>query len=332
MYGERDEPYAVVTRLSQRLEATLAPEAVLPAIVETVARALHLPSVAIALRNDDAFTVVARYGTPRDPALILPLTYQGDTVGQLIFATRAPGEDLTANDKRLLEELARHTGLAAYAVRLTADLQRSREHLVVAREEERRRLRRDLHDGLGSALTSVAFQLDAACNLLDEDTQAVKALLMEVKGQTQTAITDIRHLVYNLRPPILDEWGLVAALREQVAQFQLNGVQVTVEAPDSLPALPAAVEVAAYRIALEALANVVRHAKASCCAIQLHLADAALILTIRDNGTGLPPDCHAGVGVSAMRERAAELGGSCVIENVAGAGAQVFARLPLAKE
>jgi signal transduction histidine kinase len=332
LFGDRDEPYAVVTRLSRRLEATLAPEAVASTIVETVARALHLPAVALALRQENAFAIVARHGAARDPALILPLTYQGETVGQLLLAARAPGEAFTTDDTRLLEELARHAGLAAHAVRLTAELQRARERLVMAREEERRRLRRDLHDGLGSALTGVAFHLDAACNLLEDDPQAVKALLREVKGQTQTAIADIRRLVYNLRPPILDEWGLVAALREQVAQFQLQGVQVTVEAPETLPALPAAVEVAAYRIALEALANVIRHANASCCALQLHLTDEALILEIADNGAGLPTTYHPGVGVSAMRERAAELGGSCVIEHRASGGTQVSARLPLAKE
>jgi two-component system, NarL family, sensor kinase len=332
LYGERDEPYAVVTRLSRRLEGTLAPEAVLPTIVDTIARALKLPYVAISLRQENAFAVVAHYGAPLDPALILPLSYQGEVVGQLLLTARATGEALTAADRHLLDELARHAGLAAHAVQLTADLQRSRGRLVTAREEERRRLRRDLHDGLGSALTSVAFQLDAACNLLDDDPRAARALLMDVKGQTQATIADIRHLVYNLRPPILDEWGLVAALREQVAQYQLNQVQVTVDAPEALPALPAAVEVAAYRIALEGLSNVIRHAAASRCVLRLDLTDEALILDVQDNGRGLLADYHAGVGVSAMRERAAELGGSCVIENMGTGGARVYACLPLAKE
>jgi signal transduction histidine kinase len=200
------------------------------------------------------------------------------------------------------------------------------------REEERRRLRRDLHDGLGSALTSVTFQLDAASNLLDRDPAAVKTLLSELKAQTQAAIADIRRLVYNLRPPILDEWGLVAALHEQVAQYELNAVRVTVEAPESLPALPAAIEVAAYRIALEALANVIRHAQATRCTIRLDVYDDALTIEVQDNGRGLPPDYHAGVGISAMRERAAELGGSCVIENVAAGGTRVYTWLPLRKE
>jgi signal transduction histidine kinase len=356
-YGQRDEPYRVVSRLGQRLEATLAPEAVLPTIVETVAQALKLPYAAITLQQDGAVVSAATFGKepgggkPRpyisgnveaslaDALIRLPLIYQTEQIGELVLAPRGPGESFTPADRALLSDLARQAGVAAHAVRLTTDLQRltgelqqSRTLLVTTREEERRRLRRDLHDGLGSALTSVTFQLDAANNLLDRDPQAVKTLLKELKAQTQASIADIRRLVYNLRPPILDEWGLVAALREQVAQYQLNAVQVTVDAPESVPPLPAAVEVAAYRIALEALANVIRHANASTCAICLALCDDALTLEVRDDGGGLPSSFHAGVGINAMRERAAELGGSCVVETMTNGGTRVSARLPLLKE
>ena len=360
LYGQRDEPYAVITSLSQRLEATLAPDAVLPTIVETVAQALKLPYAAILLKRDDEFAIAASYGkepgkdrpgrahpslsgdggvSGRDGLFSLPLVYQREPIGKLLLAPRAPGEDFTRADLHLLSELTRQISLAAHALRLTADLQRSNEYLqaararlVTTREEERRRLRRDLHDGLGSELTSVTFQLDAASNLLDHDPATVKTLLKELKAQTQASIADIRRLVYNLRPPILDEWGLVAALREQVAQYQLNNVQVSVEAPESLPALPAAIEVAAYRIALEALANVIRHAHASTCTIRLASCDDVLTVEVEDNGAGLPPGYHAGVGINAMRERAAELGGSCMVATTRRGGTRVFARLPLLKE
>lgn len=171
-----------------------------------------------------------------------------------------------------------------------------------------------------------------AIGLLERDPQAARALLTDLKLQTQASIADIRRLIYNLRPPILDEWGLMAALHEQVAQYQLNHVQVCVEAPESLPPLPAAVEVAAYRIALEALANAVRHAHASTCIIHLALSDDALTVEVRDNGEGLPEDYHPGVGISAMRERAAELGGSCMVETMTTGGTRVSARLPRPKE
>ncbi len=203
---------------------------------------------------------------------------------------------------------------------------------MTAREEERRRLRRDLHDGLGAALTSLMFKLDATDTLLDRDLQAARTLLGEVRSQMQTSITDIRRLIYNLRPPTLDEWGLVAALREHIAQYALGEVRVTLDAPETLPPLAAAVEVAVYRITLEALANVVKHAKATTCAIRLALVDDTLTVEVQDDGVGRPVDAHAGVGTLAMRERAAELGGVCVIEDVLPHGTRVSASIPLREE
>jgi signal transduction histidine kinase len=220
----------------------------------------------------------------------------------------------------------------AHAVRLTADLRRSRERLVAAREEERRRLRRDLHDGLGPQLASLTLKLDAARNLLAHDPAAADALLVELKDQTQTAIADIRRLVYDLRPPALDQLGLVPALREHaLTRKALNGLQIAVEASEPWPALPAAVEVAAYRIVLEALTNVERHARARRCVVRLTLDDA-LQLEIADDGVGLSPGYQAGVGLTSMRERAAELGGSCTIESASDGGTRVLARLPLVRE
>jgi signal transduction histidine kinase len=346
LYGQRDEPYRVISQLGQRLEATLAPDAVLSVIVETVAQALKLPYAAIALKQDEEFAIAASYVSPKagrsmgdamlhspDTFLHLPLLYQSEPVGELVLAPRARGESLTPADQRLLADLARQVGIAAHAVRLTADLQQSRERLVTAREEERRRLRRDLHDGLGSVLTSMMFKLDASDTLFERDPGAAKTLLAEVRTQMQTSLDDIRRLVYNLRPPILDEWGLVAALREQVVQHQLNQVQVFIEAPESFPKLSAAVEVAAYRIALEALSNVLKHAQATTCSMRLALLDDALTVEVQDNGAGPGPvGYHAGVGITAMRERAVELGGTCVIEAGSVGGTRVCARFPMRKE
>ena len=230
--GSATSRIVVVAQFGRRLESTLAPEAMLPAIIETVAQALKLPYAAIALKQGDELHTEAVYGTPVEAALTLPLVYQAETIGQLTLGPRQRGETFTPADRRLLEDLARQIGVAAHAVQLTADLQRSRERLVTTREEERRRLRRDLHDGLGSALTSLMFKLDATDTLLDRDMPAAKALLAETRGQMQASIADIRRLVYDLRPPTLDEWGLVDALREQVAHSTLDDLQVTIEAPD----------------------------------------------------------------------------------------------------
>jgi signal transduction histidine kinase len=335
MYGERDDPYAVVSRLGERLEATLAPDAVLATIVETVREALKLPYTAIALtENGAAPKVAASVGEPAENPLRLPLTYQSEPVGELLLGSRGPHETLGAADRRLLEGLARQAGVAAYAVRLTTDLQRSRERLVAAREEERRRLRRDLHDGLGAQLAGLNVQAGSLRRLIPHDPAAADELVVELREELRGAIADIRRLVYDLRPPALDDLGLVGALRRLAERYGLEGQQpqVLVEAPEDLPRLPAAVEVAVYRITQEALTNVVRHAQAKSCIVRLAVMKEDVTLDILDDGAGIPAEPTAGVGLSSMRERAAELGGSCVVESVPKGGTRVLVRLPLPKE
>lgn len=337
MYGERDDPYAVISRLGERLEGALAPESVLPTIVRTVREALKLPYAAIAFGEGKESAVAAEAGSPVNGLLRLPLVYGGETVGELLLGPR-PGEGgFSPADRRLLEDLTRQAGVAAHAVRLTADLQRSRERLVTAREEERRRLRRDLHDGLGPMLGGLPLKLDVADDLVEEDPPAARELLRGLKSQAKSAVADIRRLVYELRPPALDDLGLVGAIRETAAQYGANGLRISVEAPegDGLPPLPAAVEVAAYRIAQEAMTNVLRHAAADRCAVSLAVSDAALELEVLDDGRGISPGARRGVGIASMRERAEELGGSCVVESppygkgAPGGGTRVRATLPL---
>ncbi|HLY31894.1 MAG TPA: GAF domain-containing sensor histidine kinase [Ktedonobacterales bacterium] len=335
MYGQRDDPYAVIAQLGRRLESTLAPEATLSAIVETVAQALKLPYAAITLRQEGEFRTTTAYGSPVEGTLTLPLSYQTEPVGQLALGPRQRGESFSPADKRLLDDLARQIGIAVHAVRLTADLQRSRERLVTTREEERRRLRRDLHDGLGPTLGGLTLKVGAIRNLLPRDQATADALLAELGAEIEGAVGDIRRLVYDLRPPSLDELGLVGAIRARATQYGLTGgLAVVVEAPEHLPPLPAAVEVAAYRIILEAIANVARHAQATTCRVRLHVSDTreALEIEVCDDGGGLPTERHTGVGLFSMRERAAELGGSCVIESSPAGGVRVLARLPLPKE
>jgi len=278
-------------------------------------------------------------GTTVSEALCLPLVYQNKPVGQLLLGPRAPGESFSSADLQLLDDLAREAGVAVHAVRLTInlqrmteDLQRSREHLVNTREEERRRMRRDLHDGLGPTLASLVQLLDTARTLVTRDPDAAVTLLGDLKVQVKTTITDIRRLVYALRPPALDELGLVSAIGEHIGHYnQSDGLHVLVDAPDPLPSLPAAVEVAAYHIALEAVTNVARHAHTQTCRIRLSL-ESGLCLEITDDGDGLPADFHAGVGLTSMRERAAELGGEFRIEPGTTHGTRVWARLPLPTE
>ena len=342
MYGERDDPYGVLSRLGRRLGAAIEPGTVLPTIVETVAGALKLPYAAISIRRGEGdFEVAAAHGTPTGDETVVPLTYGDETVGRLLLAPRTPGEQFSPADRRLVEDLARNAEVAVYAVRLTDELQRSRERLVTAGEEERRRLRRDLHDGLGPTLASLTLGLDVSLKLLKKSPEDAEEMLSRLKAQTKEAVVDIRRLVYGLRPPALDDLGLVAAVREQAAAHGRlredadggTGLGFRVEAPEDLPPLPAAVEVACYRIAQEAITNVARHARATFCLVRFSLEPGknGLRLEVSDDGVGLPEAAsrRSGVGLSSMRERAEELGGELSVTARPEGGTRVSVRFPL---
>jgi signal transduction histidine kinase len=363
MYGERDEPGRILARLGQQIENVITHEKLLPSIVETVARSLKLPFAQIewarqlepdngsangskgAAVNDgvgaSAAFVAASYGTPPHTSanlLRIPLVYQSELVGQLVLAPRARTHSFSPTDQRTLQALAQQIGLAAHAVRLTADLQRSRERLVTAREEERRRLRRDLHDGLGPVLSSVLLKLGAARRQLPPSTVA-ENLIIEASDDLRNAVADIRRLVNDLRPPVLDQLGLTTAMRdfvENCGSRDAVGVHVTVDLPEDLPRLSAAVEVALYRIMQEAVTNVVRHASADRCTVRLSVEETQdhymLVLDVSDNGVGFPSHRAAGVGLSSMRERAEELGGSFHIESQPEMGARLLTSIPMSKE
>ena len=242
-----------------------------------------------------------------------------------------PGKTSRTAERRLLEDLGRQVAVAAHAVLLDRALRRSRERLVVGREEERRRLRRDLHDGLGPALAGVALGVDAARNMLPTDPHSADALLADLKDETLGCVGEVRRIVEDLRPPALDELGLLPALTAFVDRLSTrdDALRVAVQAPDPLPPLPAAVEVAAYRIATEAMNNVARHAHARSCLLRLEVAQD-LTVEVRDDGVGMPASGAPGVGLPSMAARAAELGGRCVVTQLDGGGTSVMAHLPLA--
>jgi two-component system, NarL family, sensor kinase len=337
MYGDREEPYRAISRLGERLGSSLEPDAVLPTIVASVAEGLRLPYVAIELDEAGRHRIAAEHGEAQGGEPVrLPLEYRGEVVGGLLVLPRSPKDSFSAADLRLLGDLSRQAGVAAHAVRLRQDLVRSRERLVVTREEERRRLRRDLHDGLGPTLAGIGLEIESVRALASSDPKAADALLARLKLEVQDAIGDIRRIAYDLRPPTLDELGLVAAVREQAARLGVSGnglggtpgPRVNVEVPGDLPSLPAAVEVAAYRIALEALTNVSRHAEAARCTIRISV-NGSLELEVSDDGRGVDPASGAGVGLTSMRERAEELGGELSVTPAEGGGTVVRARLPV---
>lgn len=325
VHGDRGDPLRALHRLGEQLDAAAAPDAAVAAVASTVAAGLRLPRVdVIVLRDGVEETAVSSGPGPR-PSVRVPLVHHGEIVGALHVAPNRGEAGLDRRDRRLLDALARHAAATVATLRLGADLQASRERLVTAREEERRRLRRDLHDGLGPTLAGIALGLDIA--RASRDPVEVARLLDELKDEASGAVTDIRRLVEGLRPPTLDELGLVAALERHAERLRGGRLDVVVDAPAVGP-LPAAVEVAAYRIVLEALTNAVRHAEARRCSVALRLDDD-LEVEVTDDGIGVPAAPHAGVGLAAMRERAAELGGTCTVSAASQGGTTVRVRLPV---
>jgi two-component system NarL family sensor kinase len=327
IFGDRDDPYEVVRQLGQRLEATASPDSVLRSVVETLAQALRLPYVAVELTGVERLT--ASHGEPSGQPLTIPLTHRGEEVGRLVLDTGPVREPFGPDDRRLLDGLAGQVGMTAHNLLLTARLQRSLERVVTAREEERRRLRRDIHDGLGPVLASGGMRLEVARALLRTDPEAAQDVLTELGDTQRQALVDLRRLVEGLRPPVLDQLGLVGAVRERADRFTgERNLVVTVDAATDLEPLPAAVEVAAYHIVSEALTNVVKHARARACTVRMW-RDGALRLEIRDDGTGLPDGYRAGMGLHSIRERAAELGGEASAIREATGGTTIRSRLPL---
>ncbi len=334
MFGQRDDPYAVLSELGRQLAVSAAPDSALQTLAETVAITLKLPGAAVELEQDGTWETRAVHGTlPAEATggVVVPLHHQGEVVGRLVVAPRSSREPLGPADRRLLDDISHQSGALAHAARLTTALQRSRERLVLAREEERRRIRRDLHDGLGPSLASQTFRLDVVLERMQDDPAAAADLVAALKHHNQELVADIRRLVYELRPPALDQLGLRGALTAHAGQLDRIGhLAITVETdPEPLPSLPAAVEVAAYRIAREAITNVVHHAAATRCTLNVEVTGTALSLTVTDDGIGLGDANQPGVGLLSMRERAEELGGTLELCAARPSGTQVRATLPI---
>lgn len=326
LFGHRRDPDRVARQLAERLAATT--DELLPLVVGEVARSLRLPHVAVELADG---TVAARAGTPEAvEGMRVPLQHGGRVVGWLVAGRRTPGEPLGGRERRLLERVAAHAGLAVHSATLTAALRQTTERLRAVRAEERARLQRDLHDGLGPALGAVAMRAEAARLLLrsGQDPARVDEVLASIEDGTEAAVTEVRRILQDLQPQVLAERGLLAALDHLAADVPA-GLAVTVDAPDRRP-LPPVVELAVYRIAAEALRNVVRHAGARRAVIALRRAEDRVELTVTDDGAGLPAVPRAGVGLASMRARAARLGGRVDVATRPGGGTEVRASLPVA--
>ena len=314
LFGERPDPLGAASAVAGRIGED--PVVALRAIRD----ALVVPYTALEVDGE----VEASSGSETTHTRRFDL----DGLGHLVVGLRPGDLSFSPGDDQVLRLTVPLLAQTLRARALAAEVVESRGRTIAAIEEERRRLRRDLHDGLGPRLSGVAFTSDAARNLVRTDPAAAEEMLRQLRADTVTAIEEIRAMVYAMRPPALDELGLVPALRQQAVGLRdRDGRPVSVSiSADDLPELPAAVEVAAYRIVTEALANIARHSASRTATVRLGSSADALRLEVTDTGTS--DGWRPGVGLSSMRERATELGGT--LEAGPGpTGGKVAALLPL---
>ncbi|MGJ7909921.1 histidine kinase [Neobacillus sp. LXY-1] len=345
--GRHDDPYSILQELGEQLIKPIAPEQMLDVVIETIQNALRLPYTSITVGINGKETIVIEAGKLKFDLHSFPIVHGGEELGTLHLSSRSAGEAFSPEDDKLIEVLLRQTGPILQNAKMTLgmkllakDLQASREKLVVAREEERLTIRRNLHDELAPKLMSLAFNVAAAEQYIEKNPVKAKGLLESLRQVIRQTVEEIRTMVHGLRPATLDEFGLLGAIRVRVNEIKnmptimgAEPLQVILHVPDTLPVLPAAVEVAAYRIITESLVNVKRHSKASTCSVFLKITATYAQIEITDNGIGMPeklkPAANGGIGLTSIRERAMELGGSCEWERVETGGTRVKAMLPL---
>jgi len=328
--GRRGDPYSVVSSLGERLDRSSDTQTQLTHLAAAIAEAFASPYVRVELDRPGGAPIFAEAGASNEATIELPITQAGVAMG---FVRMAPGRRpvSSSRDQQLLSDLVRLSVASLRNAEMGRELQVIRERLVLAREAERSRLRRELHDGLGPLLGGVKLRLEAARNWIERDpARAVGPLDAAIAEQT-SVIDEIRRIVHDLRPPALDDLGLLGALKQIAARF--SDGRMTAEVRGALPAaLPPAVEVAAYRIVSEALTNAARHSGADSVTAELGFDERFLHLEVRDDGGGIRDDAVPGVGRRSMHERAVELGGTLEILPAEGGGTVVRAALPLAHE
>lgn len=330
VYRGRADAATATARLGRRLADRPEPAEIADSVVRTVVDALFLDRAE--LRGGGIFD--ASVGAPiehdPEPAGVerFPIVFHGEELAELVVPPRRGESSLTDRDREVVEQVAVHAAPALHGARALAELSEAHARLVLAREEERRRLRRDLHDDLSPTLSGLSLAAAAVAKRAATMAPELADQAAELHRDIQAAVEQSREIAYGLRPPILDDRGLVAAIRDRVHGQAADALRIEVHAPETELELPAAVDLAALRIVQEAVSNVRRHAMASTCTITLERRDDELRVQVDDDGVGIPPRVRAGLGLASMRERAADLGGSARFGTAPGGGGRVTVRLP----
>ncbi len=341
VYGRRATPYQVLSDFARRIGGAYASEDVLPQMAQIVAAGTGAERVVVWLRvGDELHAEAASDGGPHpaplpvagqalpslpDADVSVPVVHQGELLGAI--SIRMPrGEPLRPAGEQLVADVASQAGLALSNAGLVEDLRASRQRLVAAQDEARRRLERNLHDGAQQDLVALAIKLRLAGAAADEDPAQTKEIIGELQADTAAALENLRDLARGIYPPLLADLGLVAALN---AQARKSPVPVAVEA-DGVGRLPQEAEAAVYFCCLEALQNIAKYARATQASIRLQAQDGMLCFTVSDDGAGYDARRTVmGSGQRNMADRLAALDGRLEVRSAPGQGTVVTARLPL---
>jgi signal transduction histidine kinase len=347
VYGRRATPYEVLADFAGRMAGTYAVEDLLPRMARILAEGTGAARADVWLRSGDIFhdgavwppgvppqppAHATQAGVPAYPAdRILPVRHQGEVLGALSVSKR-PGESLTPTEGRLLADLAAQVGLVLKNVGLREQLlarleeiRASRQRLVAAQDEERRRIERNIHDGAQQHLVALAIKLSLTESMIGTDTDGERELLAELRRDAAVAVEDLRDLARGIYPPLLASQGLAAAL---AAQARKSPVPTSVTG-DGVGRYPQDVEAAVYFCVLEALQNVAKYACASSAQVQLAASGHDLVFEVSDDGAGFDPGSEAyGTGLQGMADRLQAHGGSLDVRSSPGAGTTILGRLP----
>ena len=333
-YGQRDEPYEVISELGKGMENALDTESTLINFCESTATVLKLPYMGIWLDALDE-NPVADSGDLNSEQISIPLRYESETLGVLRVGRRSNGEVFNHSETVLLNTIAQHISVICHNYLLAQALQSSRELIIKGREEERKRIRRDLHDGLGPTLASTALQLQTARQLLYTKPEAGAAILENLEAKMSTTLAEVRSLVHDMYPSVIDQLGLEEALRRELEKFSSQDLRVTLHVEGEIDHLAAAEEVATYRIIMEAVHNVHKHAKGLDCDVSVYVTEYMLNINIQDDGVGFadidPNSTYRGegTGLNSMRQRAEELGGQMRVAGLEPNGVLISVSIPL---
>jgi len=326
VYGGRASPDRASATLRHRLDAQSSPALVTRTLAEATTEAIRSPGCAVLTTS-----IPGAHSGSADVAdgVDVPLTYQGESLGVVRVLPRRGETGLTARDLRVVTALAAQAAPAVHGAQMLADARAARADQLIAHEEERKRLRRDLHDDLAPTLAGLGMGISAVRERFADAPEDVREIVEDLHDGIRQAMAQTRDLTHGLRPPILDDRGLADAIRARARPLTAAGIEVTLDIRED-GEVPAAVELAVLRIVQEAMHNVHKHSRATACAVTVARRAAALEVSVVDDGVGMDAATpRSGLGLDSMRSRAHELGGAAWIGPTPGGGTRVRVRLPL---